>query len=252
MRSFWIIRHGESEGNAGLPSSSDAATPLTARGKKQAEYISEYIQTRPDVFILSPYLRAAQTAIPTLAKFPDVPIETWPIQEFSYLSHEQYKNTISASRRKISKDFFLRGDPDLVLGDGGESFNQFINRIHSCLMRLSASPSQYTVLFGHGWFMRAMLWYLFAYSQETDYRKMVRSQIISFVPSYQWFLRVIAPLQKYKISIFRFLLFSSSVHIPNGGILKFSISNEEYPFSIIGFSSGHIPKHIQSTSLSNR
>jgi hypothetical protein len=35
--------------------------------------------------VTSPHLRTQQTTAPTIERFPDVPVEVWPIEEFTYL-----------------------------------------------------------------------------------------------------------------------------------------------------------------------
>ena len=100
MTKFWFIRHGESESNAGLPSESDKGTPLTDKGTAQAKHIADAINHPPDLFVVSSYKRAIQTAEPTLAKFPETIVKTWPIHEFSYLSFNQYHKTDSRQRGK--------------------------------------------------------------------------------------------------------------------------------------------------------
>lgn len=64
-----LIRHGESEANVGLPTSDPASIPLTEKGRQQAEQIAEKLTITPDLIIVSPYLRARQTAEPTIKHF---------------------------------------------------------------------------------------------------------------------------------------------------------------------------------------
>lgn len=47
---------------------------------------AEYEGPEPDLIVVSPEPRAKQTAEPFIARFPGVEVETWPIQEFTYLS----------------------------------------------------------------------------------------------------------------------------------------------------------------------
>ena len=39
----------------------------------------------PSLIVTSLFLRTQQTAAPTIERFPDVPVEVWPIEEFTYL-----------------------------------------------------------------------------------------------------------------------------------------------------------------------
>lgn len=68
-----LVRHGEAspaiDGN-------DIKRPLTARGHAQAQQTAEYLKELivPDVFIVSPLLRAQETLMHIQDFFPDVPV----------------------------------------------------------------------------------------------------------------------------------------------------------------------------------
>src|SRR4051812_43055625 len=62
MTEIWLIRHGESESNAGLPTSDTAKIALTPRGFAQAECIVAAFTRPPSLIVTSPYLRAIQSA----------------------------------------------------------------------------------------------------------------------------------------------------------------------------------------------
>jgi 2,3-bisphosphoglycerate-dependent phosphoglycerate mutase len=68
----WLIRHGQSETNAGGPSSDPAAVPLTPLGRWQAEQVAAAFAGAPALIVTSPYLRARQTVEPTISRFPAV------------------------------------------------------------------------------------------------------------------------------------------------------------------------------------
>lgn len=254
MVEFWFIRHGESEGNAGLAAKSDAQTPLTEKGRQQAAFVPKQITTPPDLFVISPYVRTAQTASPTLDKFPSIPIETWPIHEYTYLSNEMYEGTTSSQRRKPSIDYFLKADPDLNLGHGAESFNQFIGRIGTSFQQISNSNHEFIILFGHGWFMRASLWYLFK-NQKTNFEKATFLKQIQDIgmPNSKLFLNLTHKLEaRIKKEMVLFFLFSTAVQIPNTGILKFKLDKQSGKIELAGFTIDHLPKELQQTTLSNR
>jgi len=252
MTEFWFIRHGESESNAGLPSVSDHSTPLTAKGLLQADHVAGHLTKPPDLFVVSPYVRAIQTAQPTTAKFPETPVQTWPIQEFSYLSHQQYHNTNSKQRGELSRNYFKQADPDLVLGDGGESFHQFIERIESTLEMLHNSSEKFIILFGHGWFMRATLWYLYKYQSENKQKKEFKTAIQNTMPSLSWVFGMFSLFERLKAKkIFAFLLFSAAVQIPNGGILKFRTTTSRR-IDLLDFDLTHLPEELKEITWINR
>src|ERR1017187_7993341 len=56
----FLIRHGESESNAGLPSADPGSASLTLDGHRQATQIARVLADVPALFVTSPYLRAAR------------------------------------------------------------------------------------------------------------------------------------------------------------------------------------------------
>lgn len=71
-----LVRHGEADPNR---SGIDAQRKLTDRGHQQAELTAEYIANhfKPDLFVVSPYIRAQQTLAHLQAKCPDVPMQEY-------------------------------------------------------------------------------------------------------------------------------------------------------------------------------
>jgi 2,3-bisphosphoglycerate-dependent phosphoglycerate mutase len=153
----WLIRHGESESNAGTPSAEPGASPLTARGREQAAGLAVTLPETPALIVTSPYRRAVQTAEPTIARFPDVHREEWPVQEFSYLGEFHVRMSTSGERRPYVLEYWTRADPHLSLG-GAETFAHLIGRARDCLDRLAAQPEGPVAMFTHGLFMRAVAW----------------------------------------------------------------------------------------------
>ena len=94
------FRHGESCANAGSATTDPASIQLTEKGKRQACTIGELAANPPSIIICSPYLRAKETAAPTLRRFPSTPWEIWPIQEFTYLAQDRCAGTSPAVRTR--------------------------------------------------------------------------------------------------------------------------------------------------------
>lgn len=152
----WLIRHGESASNAGLPTSSPGATPLTDLGLAQARAFAAAFPEPPDRIVDSPFRRAAQTADPLAARFPDAPRQTWPVQEFTYLRPDLYAGATGEDRRPAVEAYWQRLDPHFVDGPGAESFAQLLDRLAQALARLSALPGL-SAVFTHGNAMRGLL-----------------------------------------------------------------------------------------------
>jgi 2,3-bisphosphoglycerate-dependent phosphoglycerate mutase len=108
MKQILLIRHGESEANAGLKTTVPAEVALTERGWAQARAVADFIVEKPSLVVISPYLRTKQTAQPLITKFPDVSVETWEIQEFTYLATERCRGTDYLDRKPLVEEFWRR------------------------------------------------------------------------------------------------------------------------------------------------
>jgi broad specificity phosphatase PhoE len=86
-----LVRHGQSVTNAGGRAADQVSNPLTELGRAQSREFADRFDCTPTLFVLSPFLRAQQTSEPLRQRFPDVPVEEWPIQEFSFLNTLLYK-----------------------------------------------------------------------------------------------------------------------------------------------------------------
>jgi broad specificity phosphatase PhoE len=156
MRAIFV-RHGQSTGNAGVPCDDLAAIELTELGWSQAGQVAEDWQQRPALIVTSPYLRTQQTAAPTIERFPDVPVEVWPIEEFTYLQPSRWNGTRSAERMPHLERYWSEADPSYCDGEGAESFATLLARARSALGRLAALPSSSPAyVFSHGQFIQAV------------------------------------------------------------------------------------------------
>ncbi len=153
----WLIRHGQSASNAGLPTTEYGEVPLTALGHRQARDVADRVQRQPDLLIVSAFLRACATAEPILARWPLTRCETWPIQELTYLSPARCRGTTAETRRPWVEEYWRRCDPDYQDGPDAESFRSFVMRLHDFHRRLIALDGAFVAVVGHGQFFRAYL-----------------------------------------------------------------------------------------------
>ena len=75
---IFIVRHAQSDANAGGRTTGPATVQITETGIRQAQYVADLVSERPVLIAISRYLRTAQTAAPLLLRYPGVPIEEWP------------------------------------------------------------------------------------------------------------------------------------------------------------------------------
>ena len=152
-----FIRHGQSTGNAGVPCADLATIELTEKGWSQARAVAAGWTETPALIVTSPYLRTRQTATPTIARFPDVPVETWPIEEFTYLQPSRWNGTLAADRAPHLVRYWGEADPTYCDGEGAESFATLLRRAEAALARLAALPSpSLAYVFSHGQFIQAV------------------------------------------------------------------------------------------------
>lgn len=166
-REVWFIRHGESVANAGGRTTEAATYPLSALGFRQAQQLAEALTVVPDLIVVSPYLRARQTAEATMARFPGVCVEEWPVQEVQYLEPALCVGTTQDERAAMAHAYWERCDPHYT-APNAESFAHFIRRASDAIERLAARTERRTFVFCHGHFMNAVAWLMEMRPAELD------------------------------------------------------------------------------------
>jgi broad specificity phosphatase PhoE len=215
---IWMIRHAQSQSNAGQATIGPSTNGLSDLGLLQSKQVAEVISQVPDRIVVSPYWRTHLTAQPLLDKFPQVKPEVWPVQEFSYLSLSPDHPTTPAHRQPLSQAFWNRSDPDYVDGERAESFQQLMQRVQDTLDRIDRHQG-FGVVFSHGLFMKALLWTAMAQPGAID-----------------------------KLAMQRFCGFWRSFRIPNASILRISVAeNQQLTWS--GFDIDHLPLHLREEAF---
>lgn len=175
MKTIRFIRHAESAANAGLPTTDPGEIPLTDNGKlAAARAAAEYDGPEPDLIVVSPYLRARQTSEPFIARFPDAEVETWAVQEFTYISPARCVGTTAADRRPLVEAYWNAASPTHEDGDGSESFLDFIARVRTSLEELRLREAGSILVVCHGIFMNAAAFYQAPEEDPSDTKSMRR------------------------------------------------------------------------------
>jgi len=128
-----LIRHGQSEGNAERRFGGHTATPLSPRGRKQAQATAQALKDDQLTAIYSSDLaRAVETARP-LARLTGLPIDTTEaFRERSVGVMEGLTFEDAAQRHPEEYAALLRRDFEHVLS-GGESYRQLLDRARNKL-----------------------------------------------------------------------------------------------------------------------
>jgi broad specificity phosphatase PhoE len=152
-----LVRHGQSVTNAGGRAADQVSNPLTEFGRAQSRQFAERLDCKPTLFVTSSFLRAQQTSEPLRQRFPEVPVEEWPIHEFSFLNPALHRGTSEADRESHVAAYWQREDPAYRNGPEAESFTLFLERAREAIRRLAGSdPGGCVVVFTHGFFMQAI------------------------------------------------------------------------------------------------
>lgn len=168
-----IYRHGQSTANADAPTDNPRDIPLTPLGIQQAEILSKNVNLDdvPTLIVTSPYIRTGETSAPLRKRFPRASHEEWPIQEFTYLCAEKYRGTTRGDRVAHVTAFWDKADPNHK-EPGTESLIDLFGRVDAMVDRLEeyaeTDPLADVVIFGHGQFMRAILWRMLTNSDLID------------------------------------------------------------------------------------
>ena len=114
MITVFLVRHGESQANAGIATPDPVKVELTPLGEKQAdkEFAAFLKENTPlNLIVTSPYFRTKQTAEPTKALFPHTDIEEWEVQEFTYLSSMHRKRSTTQERKPLVDFYWTMCEP---------------------------------------------------------------------------------------------------------------------------------------------
>jgi 2,3-bisphosphoglycerate-dependent phosphoglycerate mutase len=143
------VRHAESQANAGEKTSLPEEITLTARGRADALRFAAEWKERPDLIVVSKYLRAEETAAPLSERFPDTRTVCLPVHEFTFLCPARCRQTSFADRQTMVEEFWQRGDPSFVDGQGAESFMHFCGRIRDSVASMLESSCQRILVVSH-------------------------------------------------------------------------------------------------------
>lgn len=152
-----LVRHGQSTANAGQPTMSHSEVPLTRLGLRQVAEMARRLERKPDLMVVSPFLRARGTAEAVRRRWPAIPLAIWPIHELTYLSPELCAGSDQTGRSPMVRRYWEQCDPAHVHGPGAESFFAFVARVQAFHAQLMALEAEVVLAVGHGQFFRAYL-----------------------------------------------------------------------------------------------
>lgn len=169
MKTITFVRHGQSVANAGGVTMAHDAIPLTPLGQRQATVLADSLAgalaLRPESILVSPYLRAQQTAQPLCEKL-GLQAQVHPLMhEFSTLDSAKMAGLTGEQRWPHVQAYWAAADPGLRSGENAETFDEF----HARVARFQAELPQLhhgTLCFGHGMWFALLVWRLLGFSAD--------------------------------------------------------------------------------------
>lgn len=147
---LYLIRHGQSAGNAEGRFGGHSPTPLSKLGEEQAKITAQYLsKEKIDVIYSSDLLRAVKTAEP-LAELLDLPIiKTDAFRERKVGVLEGL--TFDESKEKHPKDYYALVNRNIQhVITGGESYRQLLRRATGALREiLQIHRGEKVAIFSH-------------------------------------------------------------------------------------------------------
>ena len=149
---FYLVRHGESEANAARRFAGQSDSPLTARGRRQAEMVAkELAKVKFDKVVSSDLSRTRDTAA-IIARAQGVPVEIVPeLREIDVGARTGQTFDEVAGLPEWKDDGF-------VAWPGGETLDQVLARTLAAIDRLAGeNPGRTILVVGHGGVNRILL-----------------------------------------------------------------------------------------------
>ncbi len=178
MKKIFLIRHAESEENAGTHIEDSHIVRLSEEGKRQAEQLANVLE-KPDRVIVSKYIRTQLTAFPLLQKYEGVETHIWiDIHEFSPHDKEKLKDILKENRKDFYMTYWNRLDPLFRPTEKSENFKEIIDRLVKVIYKLQKINDGVNYIFTHGLVIAMLLFVqdnlnLFEDKNNLDYRKIM-------------------------------------------------------------------------------
>ena len=148
MKTLYLIRHAQSEANAGGISKLERDIELSPLGCEQAQALVARLPPGRRVYT-SELHRTQQTAAPYCAAYGIIPRVLPLLNEFSCLAFERIRGMDGTARRPLAAAYWQRADPQECTGAGADSFAAFNRRV-SAFLAYYPQLEDGSLLFGHG------------------------------------------------------------------------------------------------------
>ncbi len=153
IKNIYLVRHAESEANL-TKIGGGKETPLTERGREQAQALAERFENIPvDVVLSSDYVRAHETAR-TITEYNNIPLEVVNMageRELPPDLADLHKDDPKA--KALKKQFYYEWmhEADTT---AGEHFDSVRRRVHDLVTLIESRPEKNILVVSHGFFLK--------------------------------------------------------------------------------------------------
>lgn len=153
VKHIYLVRHGESASNL-TRIAGEKKTPLTAKGREQAEALAERFEGIPiEVVLTSDYTRAHDTAR-IITETCNVPLEVVGMAGEREVPEElKSLHKDDPKAKQIMKHFYYEWMHESDV-HSGEHFDSVRRRVHELTALIESRPEKHIVVVSHGFFLK--------------------------------------------------------------------------------------------------
>jgi alpha-ribazole phosphatase len=161
---IYLVRHAQSQANAGGVTLENALVPLTPLGELQARAIAQLLPPSAVTIWASPFKRALDTAAPYCERMGHPAATCDDLREFETVDTVQLRGTACEERETVVAGYWMKSDPDHRSGPAAETFREFHERVERTRHGFLPGLPDGSILFGHGMWMALLLWQLWGFA----------------------------------------------------------------------------------------
>lgn len=161
MKKIYLVRHAQSESNAGLAIRPNRDIALTNLGHQQAKDVADWLKQhipQPDKVFVSEYLRTQQTAQPYLQQIGQTADILDDLFEFNYLDYQRIAHLSREQLWQEAEQFWLKNDIHYQDGKQSDSFAHFVQRVKNVKNYFQQLDDGVYVVFTHGMWIGMLIW----------------------------------------------------------------------------------------------
>ena len=161
---IYLVRHGQSQANAGGVTLENPVVPLTELGERQARALAPLLPPSSVTIWSSPFKRTLDTAAPYCARMNQTAATHDDLREFETVDTVQLRGSPCEERETVVAGYWMKSDPDHRSGPAAETFREFHERVARARHEFLAALPDGSVVFGHGMWMALLFWQMWGFS----------------------------------------------------------------------------------------